>query len=54
MNREGRTRGGTRWKLDLRFKKVITMDSGRHVLFFTVKKETERSGWRITGIGTGL
>ncbi len=40
-------------EVDLRFRKVITMDSGRHVLFFTLKKETERTGWRITGIGTG-
>jgi hypothetical protein len=29
------------------------MDSGRHVLFFSLKKETERTGWRIAGIGTG-
>lgn len=40
-------------EVDLRFKKVITMDNGRRVLFFTLKKETERTGWRIAEIGTG-
>jgi len=40
-------------EVDLRFKKLITMDNGRRVLFFTLKKETERTGWRIAEIGTG-
>ncbi|MEW6772282.1 MAG: DUF4829 domain-containing protein, partial [Bacillota bacterium] len=40
-------------EVDLRFRKVITMESGRHVLFFSLKKETERTGWRLAYIGTG-
>ncbi|MGQ9712333.1 MAG: DUF4829 domain-containing protein [Desulfotomaculales bacterium] len=40
-------------EVDLRFKKVITMDTGYRVLFFTLKKETERTGWRIAEIGAG-
>lgn len=40
-------------EVDLRLRKVIAMDGGRHVLFFTLKKETERTGWRIAEIGTG-
>ncbi|WP_051276212.1 DUF4829 domain-containing protein [Desulfovirgula thermocuniculi] len=40
-------------EVDLQFKKLITMDSGRHTLFFTLKKEPPLGGWRIAGIGTG-
>lgn len=40
-------------EVDLRLRKVIAMDGSRHVLFFTLKKETECTGWRIAEIGTG-
>lgn len=40
-------------EVDLRFRKVIARDGNHHVLFFTLKKETERTGWRIAGIGRG-
>jgi len=40
-------------EVDLRFRKAVTMESGRHVLFFNLKRETEQTGWRLAYIGTG-
>ncbi len=39
--------------IDFRFKKVITSDDGVQSRFIMLKKESEKSGWRIESIGTG-
>lgn len=39
--------------VDFDFKKLITADDGVQPRFVIVKKESEKSGWRIAGIGTG-
>ncbi len=39
--------------VNFRFKKVITSDDGIQSRFIILKKESEKSGWRIDGIGTG-
>ena len=39
--------------LDLKVKRPVTYDSGRHTRFVIVRKETERTGWRIESVGTG-
>lgn len=38
---------------DFDFKKVITADDGIWPRFVIVRKESEKSGWRIEGVGTG-
>jgi hypothetical protein len=40
-------------KVDFDFKKLITADDGVWPRFVILKKESEKSGWRIDGIGTG-
>ncbi len=40
-------------EVDFDFKKPITADDGVWPRFVVLKKETEKSGWRIDGIGTG-
>ncbi|WP_148868047.1 DUF4829 domain-containing protein [Thermosediminibacter litoriperuensis] len=35
------------------FKKIITDDDGIKTRFVILKKESEKSGWRIDGVGTG-
>lgn len=40
-------------QVDFDFKKVITSENGVGIRFVIMKKETEKSGWRIIGIGTG-
>ena len=40
-------------KVELDFKKFITSEDGICTRFIIMKKETEQSGWRIEGIGTG-
>jgi len=40
-------------EVDFDFKKAITSDDGVWPRFVVLKKEVERSGWRIDGIGTG-
>lgn len=39
--------------IDFTFKKVITSDDGVQSRFIMLKKESEKSGWRIESIGTG-
>ncbi|NTV89162.1 MAG: DUF4829 domain-containing protein [Clostridiales bacterium] len=39
--------------LDYRFRKLITSESGEQPRFIIMKKESERSGWRIQGEETG-
>ena len=39
--------------VDFDFKKTITSDDGVAPRFITIKKESEKSGWRIESIGTG-
>lgn len=39
--------------VNFRFKKVITSDDGVQSRFVILKKESEKSGWRIDSIGTG-
>ncbi len=39
--------------IDFTFKKVITSDDGVQPRFLMLKKESEKSGWRIESIGTG-
>jgi hypothetical protein len=39
--------------VDFKFKKVITSDSGIQPRFIILKKESEKSGWRIQSEGTG-
>lgn len=39
--------------VDLNVKRPVTYDSGRQTRFIIVRKETERTGWRIESIGTG-
>lgn len=40
-------------KVDFDFKKLITADDGVWPRFVMLKKESEKSGWRIDGVGTG-
>jgi len=40
-------------KVDFDFKKMITADDGIWPRFVIMKKESEKSGWRIDGVGTG-
>ena len=40
-------------KVDFDFKKLITADDGVWPRFVILKKESEKSGWRIDGVGTG-
>lgn len=40
-------------EVDFDFKKSITSDDGVQPRFVILKKETEKSGWRINSIGTG-
>lgn len=40
-------------KVDYDFKKFITADDGIGIRFLILKKESEKSGWRIDGVGTG-
>lgn len=40
-------------KVDFDFKKLITSDDGIWPRFVILKKESEKSGWRIDAIGTG-
>ena len=40
-------------KVDFDFKKLITADDGVWPRFIILKKESEKSGWRIDGVGTG-
>lgn len=39
--------------VDFKFKKEITSSSGKQTRFVILKKESEKSGWRISSIGTG-
>lgn len=39
--------------VDFNFKKVITSESGVQQRFILLTKETEKGGWRISGVGTG-
>lgn len=39
--------------VDFKFKKSITSDSGVQTRFLLLKKETDKSGWRIQSEGTG-
>ncbi|MDP4267849.1 MAG: DUF4830 domain-containing protein [Bacteroidota bacterium] len=39
--------------IDINYFKVITSESGKTILFIYMQKETEKSGWRISIIGTG-
>jgi hypothetical protein len=39
--------------VDFDFKKFITADDGVWPRFVILKKETEKSGWRIDSVGTG-
>ena len=39
--------------VDFKFKKVITSESGVKPRFVSLIKETEKGGWRISGVGTG-
>jgi hypothetical protein len=39
--------------VDFKFKKVITSDNGTQPRFIILKKESEKSGWRIQSEGTG-
>jgi len=39
--------------VDYNFKKTITSDSGIQQRFVLLMKETEKGGWRISGVGTG-
>lgn len=40
-------------KVDYDFKKFVTADDGIGIRFVILKKESEKSGWRIDGVGTG-
>lgn len=40
-------------KVDFDFVKPITSDDGIWPRFVILKKEAEKSGWRIDGVGTG-
>jgi len=40
-------------KIDFDFVKSITSDDGIWPRFVILKKESEKSGWRIDGVGTG-
>ncbi|MDN5362437.1 MAG: hypothetical protein PWP70_1484 [Moorella sp. (in: firmicutes)] len=40
-------------EVDLNVRKVITYDSGRQIRFFTLRRETPTTGWRIDNISTG-
>lgn len=40
-------------KIDLRFRKEITSSNGKQMRFIILKKESEKSGWRIQSVGTG-
>ncbi|MGI6286066.1 hypothetical protein MHOCP_00760 [Moorella humiferrea] len=40
-------------EVDLNVRRVVTYDSGRRILFFTLRQETPTTGWRIDTIGTG-
>ena len=40
-------------KVDFDFKKLITADDGVWPRFVILKKESEKSGWRIDAVGTG-
>ncbi|TZE82101.1 DUF4829 domain-containing protein [Calorimonas adulescens] len=40
-------------KVDYDFKKLITADDGIWPRFVILKKESEKSGWRMEGVGTG-
>lgn len=40
-------------KVDFDFKKLITANDGVWPRFVILKKESEKSGWRIDGVGTG-
>jgi hypothetical protein len=39
--------------VDYQFKKLITSSSGVQPRFILLRKETEKGGWRIAGVGTG-
>jgi hypothetical protein len=39
--------------VDFKFKKEITSNNGKQTRFVILKKESEKSGWRIQGEGTG-
>lgn len=39
--------------IDFKFKKVITSESRKQMRFITLKKESQKSGWRIESEGTG-
>ncbi len=39
--------------VDFKFKKVITSGNGVQPRFVLLMKETEKGGWRISGVGTG-
>ncbi|MDI6600933.1 MAG: DUF4829 domain-containing protein [Thermoanaerobacteraceae bacterium] len=41
-------------KVDFDFKKLITADDGIGTRFIILKKESEKSGWRMEGVSTGL
>ncbi|MGI9860983.1 DUF4829 domain-containing protein [Moorella naiadis] len=40
-------------EVELNVRRVITYDSGRQIRFFTLRRETPTTGWRIDDIGTG-
>jgi hypothetical protein len=40
-------------KVNLKFKKEITSNSGKQIRFIILKKESDKSGWRISSEGTG-
>ena len=39
--------------IDFKFKKEITVCNGKQPRFILLKKESDKSGWRIQGEGTG-
>jgi hypothetical protein len=40
-------------ELDINVRRLITYDSGRHIRFITLRRETPTTGWRIDAIDTG-
>lgn len=40
-------------EVDLNVRRAVTYDSGRQVRFFTLRRETPTTGWRIDDISTG-
>jgi len=39
--------------IDFKYKKEITTNSGKQTTFIILKKESDKSGWRIESEGTG-